>query len=325
MKLGTSLVLLLSAVVGCENTQSRLDDVTKAAPITAPSKAQPGVQPPVAADHSGDVETRLRRLEDNYARHAEALEFLGKVYAQQKAQQAAKEAQEHDPKAVFAVAIAEDVKIGKVDGPASAAVTIVKAFDFACPYCERVNTTLKELVKEYDGKVRVVYKDLVVHPDTATTAHLLACAAAKQGKYMVMKDAIWQKGFLPYAQSRDPQKLGKENLLAAAKEIGLDITKLEADANGAECQQNIQADMAELQKFQVNSTPTFFVNGIHVGGALPKAAFKQLIDEQLAIAEKSGASGADYYEKEVLAKGVQEFRSKAGGGGGATGHEGHGH
>ncbi|MBL9017381.1 MAG: thioredoxin domain-containing protein [Myxococcales bacterium] len=312
MKLGTSLVLLLAAVVGCENAQSRLDDVTKSAPIQAPGPTQqPGVQPPVAADHSGDVETRLRRLEDNYAKHAEALDFLGKVYAQQKAQQAAKEADEHDPAAVFAVAIADDVKLGKVDGPASAPVTIVKAFDFACPYCQRVNDTMKELVKEYDGKVRVVYADLVVHPDTATTAHLLACAAAKQGKYMAMKDAIWTKGFLPYAQSRDPSKLGKENLLAAAKEIGLDTAKLEADASGGECQQAIQADMAELGKFKVNSTPTFFVNGIHVGGALPKAAFKQLIDERLAVVEKSGVSGADYYEQEVLGKGVKAFRSKA--------------
>lgn len=132
MKLGTSLVLVLATVVGCENTQSRLDDVTKVAPApTAPNQQQPGVQPPIAADHSGDVETRLRRLEDNYAKYAEALDFLGKVYAQQKAQQAQQEAQEPDPTAVFAVNISENVAMGMVEGPVGAPITIVEAWDFA--------------------------------------------------------------------------------------------------------------------------------------------------------------------------------------------------
>jgi len=132
MKLHTPIALLLAAaaVVGCENTQSRLDDVAKATPTV---KAAPGAAPaPTAeADHTGDVETRLRRLEDNYAKYAEALDFLGKVYAQQKAQQAQQEEQEPDPTAVFAVNIAEDVKAGQVEGPTTAMVTIVEAWDFA--------------------------------------------------------------------------------------------------------------------------------------------------------------------------------------------------
>src|SRR5438132_13379229 len=131
MMLRTSLLLVLAAVVGCENTQSRLDDVTKAAPITAQAKQQPAVAPPAQADHSGDVETRLRRLEDNYAKYAEALEFLGKVYAQQKAQQQQQEAQEPDPTAVFAVNVSENVAMGMVEGPIGAPITIVEAWDFA--------------------------------------------------------------------------------------------------------------------------------------------------------------------------------------------------
>jgi protein-disulfide isomerase len=309
----TSIALLLAAtaVVGCENTQSRLDGV-KAQPSPKVQQAeQPAAAPNAQADHSGDVEARLRRLEDNYAKYAEALDFLGKVYSQQKAQQAQQEAGEPDPTAVFAVAVADDVKAGKVDGPNTAVVTIVKAFDYACPYCQRAASTMDDLVKEYDGKVRVVYKDMVVHPQIATPAHLASCAAAKQGKYQVYKNAVWEKGFLPYASARDASKLGEENLMAIAKEVGLDAAKLKADMSGSECQKLIQDDMAELAKFKVNSTPTFFVNGIHVGGALPKEAFKKIIDERLAVAAQSGVSGADYYEKEVMGKGVPQFRSKA--------------
>jgi protein-disulfide isomerase len=308
----TSLALLLAAttIVGCETAPSRLDTVKSAAPAEKAPAAPAGAPVSSQADHSGDVETRLRRLEDNYAKYAEALDFLGKVYAQQKAQQAQQEAQEPDPTAVFAVNIADDVKAGKVDGPATATVTIVKAFDFACPYCQRAASTMDELVKDYGGKVRVVYKDMVVHPQVATPAHLAACAAAKQGKYVAFKDAIWEKGFGPYAAARDASKLGKENMMAIAKDVGLDAAKLEADMNGAECQAMIKADMDELAKFQVNSTPTFFVNGIHVGGALPKEEFKKIIDERLKVAEASGVPGADYYEKEVIGKGVPQFRSR---------------
>ncbi len=310
--LRTSIALLAAAaaVVGCENTQSHLDPVAKAAPKVTSPGAAPAIT--AQADHSGDVEARLRRLEDNDAKNAEALDFLGKVYAQQKAQQAQQAEQEPDPTAVFAVAVNNDVQLGKVDGPATATVTIVKAFDFACPYCERAAATMDELVKDYGGKVRVVYKDMVVHPQVATPAHLAACGAAKQGKYLAFKTLVWEKGYKAYAAARDPSKLGEDNLMAIAKEAGLDTAKLKADMSGTECQAMIKADMDELAKFKVNSTPTFFVNGIHVGGALPKEEFKKIIDERLKVAEASGVSGAEYYDKEVLGKGVPQFRSKSG-------------
>ena len=115
---------------------------------------------------SGSLEERIKRLEDLLARREESLKFLEQAYTQQKAQMEAEEAGKHDENAIFAVDIAEDVKLGLVEGPASAPVTIVKAFDFACPYCQQVNDTLEKLVKQYNGKVRIVYKNLVVHPDT---------------------------------------------------------------------------------------------------------------------------------------------------------------
>lgn len=305
--LRVSLVLCLAAAVGagCENTRSKLDNL----PAAPPSNTQGAAEAPVAGDHSGSMEERVRRLEDAYAKNAEALDFLNKVYAQQKAQMQAQEREEHAPDAVFAVNIAEDVKMGKVDGPASAPVTIVKAFDFACPYCQRTSATMDELVQDYQGKVRVVYKDLVVHPQVATDAHLAACAGAKQGKYKAYKNAIWEKAFLPYAQARDPSKLAKDNLLAIAKEVGLDADKVAADMAGAECKSMVDADMAELQKFKVNATPGFFINGIFIGGAMDKAGFKKVIDERLKIAEASG-NGASYYDSEIMTKGEKQFRSK---------------
>jgi protein-disulfide isomerase len=313
--LRVSLVLALATVVsaGCENAHSKLDDVPAAqmkdskAPTTAEAPAPAAA---AAADHSGDVEARLRRLEDFQAQNAEALIFLGKVYSQQKQQQDEQERSEPAPDAVFAVNIADDIKLGKVEGPATAPVTIVKAFDFACPYCQKTAATMNELVDEYQGKVRVVFKDLVVHPQIATDAHYAACAAAKQNKYKVFKDAIWEKGFQAYAAARDPSKLGKDNLLAIAKDVGLNADQMAKDMASDECKKIVQDDMNELQKFKVNATPGFFINGIFIGGAMDKASFKKVIDERLKIAEASGVSGDKYYDQEIMGKGEKQFRSK---------------
>ncbi|HEU4732766.1 MAG TPA: thioredoxin domain-containing protein [Kofleriaceae bacterium] len=295
---------ITAAIGGCTHSQSRLDKITNKAP-GASAEATPASK----IEHTGTVEERLARLEDAYNKNAEALDFLNQVYAQQKAQQQAQEREEAAPDAMFAVAVADAVKAGQVDGPASAPVTIVKAFDFACPYCQRVAGTMEELVKEYRGKVRVVYANMLVHPP-AKPAHLASCAAAKQGKYNQFKHAFWDKGFLPYAQNRDESKLGEDNILAIAKDLGLDTARLKADMSSAECEARIQADMAELSRFHVNATPTFFINGKHIDGALPKEQFKKIIDEQLEAVEASGVPGAEYYDKVVLAKGEKQFRSK---------------
>jgi len=158
----------------------------------------------------------------------------------------------------------------------------------------------------------VVFKNMVVHPQVVTDAHHAGCAAAKQGKFVEFKNAFWDKAFGPYAASggKDQGALGADNIMKIAQGIGLDTAKLKADMDGPECKAQIEADMAELAKWHVNSTPTFFINGKTINGALPKEAFKQAIDEKLKVAEASGVPAASYYEKEVMAKGEKQFRSK---------------
>ncbi|MFT3695408.1 MAG: thioredoxin domain-containing protein [Kofleriaceae bacterium] len=297
MKTLSSVLLAASLVAACQNDSS------------VGAKGGSGAAATNAAP-SGDLESRVKKLEADAAKHAEALDFLDKVYAQQKQQAEQQEREEPAPDAIFAVDITPDVAAGQVEGPANAPVTIVEAFDFACPYCRQVSDTLESLVKSYDGKVRVVYKNMVVHPQVATAAHLASCAAAKQGKYPQFKNELWTKGFDAYAAARDPGKLSEDNVIAIAKGIGLNVDKLKTDMKSDECKQRLAADMAELNKFHVNSTPTLFVNGTHVGGALPEAQFKQMIDEKLKVVEQSGVPADQYYDKEIMGKGEKQFRSK---------------
>lgn len=255
------------------------------------------------------LDARVKKLEADNARYHESLEALKAIYDQQKAQAAAEEENEPAPDAVFAVDIAPDLAAGMEQGPMDAPVTIVEAFDFACPYCRKVADTLEDLIKHNPGKVRVVYKNMVVH-DVAKTVHLASCAAAKQGKYVAFKDAYWKQGFDAYAQEGDPSKIDEAAVLAIAKNAGLDPARLEADMHSQECKAQIMTDMAELEKFHVDSTPTLFVNGTQVSGAQDESTFQQLIDQKLAAVQASGVPAGQYYDKVIMTKGEKKFRAK---------------
>jgi hypothetical protein len=115
MKRLASLALVLLAATACEKQPSKLDGVSE--------KPMPGATPAA----SGSLEARVAKLE----RYTEALDFLQKVYDQQKQQQAQQEDSEPAPDAVFAVDIAPNIQLGQIEGPAQAAVTIIEAWDFA--------------------------------------------------------------------------------------------------------------------------------------------------------------------------------------------------
>lgn len=272
--------------------------------------------PPPAAPLAGsapkaDVEERLRRIEVYLAKNAEALEFLNKVLEQQKQQSAEQEEREPAPDAVFGVAIAENVKAGLVEGPPTALVTVIKAYDFACPHCQRMSPILSDLVKEYAGKLRVVYMDRVVH-DYAEKSHLAGCAAARQGKYLAFKTVFWDKGFGAFMASggRDRSGFELDGLVALAKDAGLDLVRFKADLAGPACTQLLEHQRLELDKFRVDGTPALFVNGFFISGGLPKDALRAIINERLKLAEASGVPGAQYYDREILGKGEKKFRSK---------------
>jgi hypothetical protein len=129
--LSRAALLAALALVACQQAPSRLDNVTHKGPAEAPAPGAGGDTPAaMKIDRSGSVEQQLARLQDAYDRNAEAMGFLNKVWGQQKAQQQAQEREEPAEDATFAVDIAPDLKLGQVEGPAGAAVTIVEAWDF---------------------------------------------------------------------------------------------------------------------------------------------------------------------------------------------------
>lgn len=150
---------------------------------------------------------------------------------------------------------------------------------------------------------------MVVHPQQVMMAHVAACAAARQGKFAEFFQAFWARAYKPYEDQRDPTLLGQDHVLQIAGQVGVDLARLQADV--VDCQRAIDADEAELRKFKVDGTPTFFINGEHVAGGLSKEAFRQLIEQKLALAERSGVPAAEYYEREIRGKGEQAVRRPA--------------
>ena len=116
MKALASSLLIGSLLLGCQNTSSKLDEGG-------------------SASSSSDLEARVKKLEADNAKYKDDLEWLHTQLEhqkeQEKQQEAARAASEPDPNAVFAVDIAPDLKLGQVDGPPTACVTLVEAWDFA--------------------------------------------------------------------------------------------------------------------------------------------------------------------------------------------------
>lgn len=229
---------------------------------------------------------------------------------------------EPDRAKTYAVPVEGDL----IDGPADAKVTLVKAYDYACPYCERVRDTMDALRKKYGNDLRIAFKQFVVHPQVATASALAVCAANKQGKFLQMDQLLWDKGFKARQFDKDAtaeaggqaQRCWESPascpiVAGFAQELGLNLDKFKADMKG-ECQGLLQRNMREMQVLGVGATPSFFINGRFLSGAMPVDNFVTLIDEELKKANEriqAGTPAASYYQQWVIDKGLKQLEKPA--------------
>ncbi|MCA3244133.1 MAG: thioredoxin domain-containing protein [Alphaproteobacteria bacterium] len=161
-------------------------------------------------------------------------------------------------------------------GPADAPVTIIEFGDFECPFCARVQPTLQNLEKAYEGKVRFAFKQLPLpfHRNAKPAAYA-ALAAHQQGKYWEYTERLWA----------NPAQLGDAMYVQIAQELGLNLNKFNRDRASAAIQQQVEADLADATKAGARGTPFFFINGEPLSGALPEAEFRAVIDAALKAAQ----------------------------------------
>ena len=160
-----------------------------------------------------------------------------------------------------------------VRGNPSAPITIIEFSDYQCPFCARVNPTLAMIRQTYGDRVKLVFKDypLPNHPQAPKAAEAARCAG-EQNKYWEMHDAM-------FANQR---ALEVPALKQTARAIGIDGAKFDSCLDSGKWGSTIRAGSDLGEQFGVNSTPTLFVNGRVVLGAMPFDSFKSIIDEELA-------------------------------------------
>ncbi len=167
----------------------------------------------------------------------------------------------------------EVAAVGPTRGATGAPVTIVEFSDFQCPYCGRAEPTMKRILEAYPGKVRIVYKDFPLPGhDNAPKAAEAAHCAADQGKYWEMHDKMFDR----------QRALEVDHLKAYAREIGVgDGPRFDACLDGSVKAKDVEASARAGADVGVHSTPSFFINGRPLSGALPFESFQEIIEAEL--------------------------------------------
>ncbi len=184
-------------------------------------------------------------------------------------------------------------------GPAAAPVTLVFFSDFQCPFCAQADSTLKGIEKEYEGKVRVVWKNfpLSIHPRAEPAAELAFEARAEKG------DAgFWDAHDRLFASQVD---LSEESLGQIAQEMGLDRAKVKRAIEQHTHRAAIQEDLRLGAELDSEGAPQTFINGRRLIGAQPAGAFRALIQAELdhaAAMAKAGTPAASVYAT-IMAEG----------------------
>ncbi|OUR97075.1 thiol:disulfide interchange protein [Halobacteriovorax marinus] len=161
-----------------------------------------------------------------------------------------------------------------IRGTRNAPITIVEYSDFECPFCSRGFSTVKTLLKKYEGKVQFVYKHLPL------SFHPSAMIAAKYYEALrIQNDDLAIKFHDEIFKNQRKLKSGEKFLSALAKKLGADMKKLTKDINSKAVSDRIAADMKEAAKFGMSGTPGFLLNGVPIRGAYPASKFEEIISE----------------------------------------------
>lgn len=164
-----------------------------------------------------------------------------------------------------------------VRGDINAPVTIIEFSDFECPFCQRFHSVVQQILDDYPGQVRWVYKHFPldsIHAEARPAAEASECAS-EQGRFWEFADEVFEN------QSRMGTSLYKE----IASQIGLDMSQFESCISSGKYRNHVESDLQEGVAAGVTGTPGSFINGEIIPGAVPYEQLKISVDQALSDLE----------------------------------------
>ncbi|MGI9554102.1 MAG: thioredoxin domain-containing protein [Thermodesulfobacteriota bacterium] len=155
----------------------------------------------------------------------------------------------------------EDVPL---KGSKDAKITVVEYSDFQCPFCKRASDMLPSLMEQYDGKIKVIFKQLPLpNHNWAKPASIASLCAYEQDN-----DKFWEYHDLIFASQREiTLENSNEKFKEFAKQAGLNEADFDKCLTSEAVAAKVDAEINEATQIGVSSTPTFIIDGIVVPGA----------------------------------------------------------
>lgn len=141
-------------------------------------------------------------------------------------------------------------------GPNDAPVTIVEFLDPECEACSAMNPIVKRIMKEHEGKIKLVIRYMPFHQNSKFAANVLE-GAKKEGQFWQALNLMFEEQNT-WASHHDPKP---ELIFEVIKPLKLNLSKIKSDAEQGIYNSIIEKDFQDGKKLGVNKTPTFFVNG----------------------------------------------------------------
>src|SRR6202000_918353 len=214
----------------------------------------------------GDIEAIIKYY---LVSHPEVLE---EAMTELNKRQAAEEAQKHEASVKENSATIFNSPRGVVLGNKDGDVTFVEFFDYNCGYCKRAMADMMDLMKT-DPKLKVVLKEFPVLSPGSVEAAQVAVAVRMQdpsGK----KDLDFHQKLLGGHGPAD-----RAHALAAAKDAGLDMARIEKDMQSPEVKATIEENMKLAESMGLNGTPSYVIGKQIVVGAIGLDGLKEKIAE----------------------------------------------
>jgi protein-disulfide isomerase len=175
-------------------------------------------------------------------------------------------------------------------GPQDAAVTVVEFADYQCPYCRQVEPSMEKLRETYKDRIKYSYRDfpLPMHQYAEKAAEASRCAG-EQGKFWPYHDQVF----------KSDTNLDEAKLKSIAHDVNLDTAKFDKCLESSQEADAVKTDLQAGKSLGITGTPTVFVNGHVITGAVSYDTFKELVDQQIAESGKSSASASNAAAKEA--------------------------